>query len=70
MPDRVKGEKGTSDLITGFMLGGLLTCIAMLLAVYLQVNYIDKNKPVAPIILQCPDNSKQIVIPNASKMEL
>lgn len=33
-------------------------------------NRINKNSQITPIILYCPDNTKQIIIPDAKKLEL
>ena len=59
-----------NNFTSGFMSALIVSAFTMILAVYLQVNYVDKNKLPVPIVLQCPDNSKQIIIPDASKMEL
>lgn len=33
-------------------------------------NRMNKNNATVPIIVHCPDNTKQIVIPDAKKLEL
>lgn len=51
-----------------FYAGFVTAIISMYAAVWLQVEFVDKNKPVTPIGLHCPDNTKQIIIPDASKL--
>jgi hypothetical protein len=33
-------------------------------------NRANRNAQITPIILHCPDNTKQIIIPDASKLNL
>lgn len=57
--------------VTGFMvLISILTFIGMDFA----FNRMESNKywkgQITPIVVQCPDNTKQIIVPDASKLTL
>lgn len=53
-----------NSFTNGLMSGWICSMLSMMFAVWIQINYIDKDKgmTVTPIVLQCPNETKQIVI--------
>lgn len=58
------------DFITSFIAAYGFFVLTAVTAVYIQLEYVDKNKPIEPIVINCPTGEKHIVIPDARKMEL
>lgn len=57
------------DFIYGTSFGVFMFTCVMLATVHVKT-YLQKQEPIVPIVINCPTGEKQIVIPDARKMEL
>lgn len=55
--------------IEGMLVGAFITMLIGFASATMEMQ-VNKSKSVTPIVVKCPDNTKQIVIPQAEKMGL